>query len=185
MDANRVNDLIVHTKEAYDAEINGKWSQAYDLHEKAMRHWKEFAGTMARLPNMEDKLYKQVAEKRVELHKSRLDTIRPFAKGGKPVPGTVTMHPSSSLIKRGLWDFLSPAEMPLSEESTARLLSLTMVRHLKDDTSSLRQDKVLTTISNNSQLQAVPSPAYSRTRHPFLITRQQSRTSLSLLQISQ
>jgi len=127
MDVDRVNDLAKHTRAAYEAEIAKEWTKAYDLHEAAMLLWKAFAGTAARFPDMKEKLYKQMGERRAELHKSRLDTLQPFAKQGKPVPEKVPMQPTYSLIRRGLWDEVSPAEMPLSEEATARLLSLTMV----------------------------------------------------------
>ena len=127
-----MDNLSLRTREAYDAEVANEWTRAYELHEGAMQLWKEFAGTAGMFPGAIQKHLKQIAEKRAELHKSRLDAIRPFAKQGKPVPETVRMHPSRSLVRNGVWDCMSPAQMPLSEELTAGLLNLTMVCRLED-----------------------------------------------------
>ena len=53
MDVGRVNDLVLHSREAYDAEIANDWTRAYELHERAIQQWKDLAGSAARFfPDM-------------------------------------------------------------------------------------------------------------------------------------
>lgn len=128
MDKGKMDELLVSSRAAYDAELAGQWLRAYNLHTKAAEMWSDYAQTAGRFNNIE-KIYKRLAIKRAELHRQRLDTLRPFAKDGSPVPEVVPMHPSSELLQIGLWDKIRTEDVPVRPNMEPEVLSLTRVRN--------------------------------------------------------
>jgi len=130
MDKKKLEELVGHSRAAYDAEVALQWSEAYGLHEKAVALWGDFAGSagLSVFANPEEKMLKRLAVRRRDLHRRRLAVLQPFARGGRPVPDRVKMHPSLALTMMGLAEWVTPAEMPPAEEVSSENLRLTLVR---------------------------------------------------------
>lgn len=129
MDANKIAELYEHTKSAYDAEISQNWGDAYNLHEAAQKQWSSFAST-AKFLSRADKVTKSLALRRVELHQQRLNTLRPFARGGQPVPKVLVMHPSKRLTMMGFSERVDLNQLAdaIASDKSEQSLPLTTVR---------------------------------------------------------
>lgn len=158
MDKSKMAELIVSSQAAYDAELAGQWERAYDLHSNAAEMWSAHAQTAGRFHNIQ-KIYKRLAVKRADLHRQRLDTLRPFVKNGSPVPEVIPMHPSSELVQIGLWDRIRTEDVPVSLNKELEVLSLTRVGDCYHHKTLLRN------LINPPGVANIVTAA--RTRHPW------------------
>ncbi len=127
MDAGKLDGVLIPlTQDAYQAEMRGDWSEAYDIHERAARDWAVFAKS-AKMFSTNDQICKQLAETRCKLHNERLGFLRPFAKDGKPVPEMLVMHPSKELILAGLSHVVTTIQLLNLKPDSRRALSVALV----------------------------------------------------------
>jgi len=118
----------LETKKAYDAEIAGSWSLAYDLHDGAAKMWTAHADA-ARRDDATEQVYRIFSKQRVELHKERMSYLEPFAKKGAAVPSPVLMHPIFSLASAGFTEHVELEEVKKAGvESFKKTLPLSLVR---------------------------------------------------------
>jgi len=127
MEKAKMDELCAFSEVAYSAEMAHDWNRAHDLHESAITKWSEFSNTTVMASTRQDH-YRRMAVQKCALHRERIDVIRPFAKEGKPPSTILPVHPSTELIKKGVWDQLDLGAGPLSPSQLGQRMPLTLVR---------------------------------------------------------
>jgi hypothetical protein len=117
MDNTQIKMLWQLSRSAYEAELNCQFDKAYSLHESAIAGLKELTQSLTFF-STEEREEKRIANRKVDLHRERLEALRPCLKGGSgsshllipPSAATadqslVENHPALSAV-RALTSFL-------------------------------------------------------------------------------
>jgi hypothetical protein len=101
MDKTRVTELHQLTLSAYQAEEEGQWEAALKKHKESIQNWQAFerSGTYF---STEEREYKRVAKKRIELHEEREQLISSLLFQARTAPIVVPTCPSLRTLAAGI-----------------------------------------------------------------------------------